>query len=104
MMFICDLIRLDMLVALRCARDHDPSIAILDCIEILKRLGATRAKHSQGGLLPHLIGTASILASWNCPLETILAGLYHTVYGTPSYSAGMTVSRDVILETIGKRA
>jgi uncharacterized protein len=104
MMFLCDLLRLDVLLLLKQSRKPRFSKSLIDCIDYLKRVGADTAAHSRGYLLQHLVGTASILASWDCSLSTIYGGLFHTIYGSPTYEFNAIVSRREVAKLIGRQA
>jgi hypothetical protein len=41
--------------------------------------------HSGVTLFQHLLGTYRLLKSWGCDEDTCLAGLFHSVCGTPAY-------------------
>lgn len=64
----------------------------------------SNSKHTGRTLREHLDGTANILRHWCCSEDVILAGLYHSVYGTVSYKTITTSNRDLIRETIGYHA
>ena len=53
--------------------------------DALQAWGADETGHSGRALLDHLIGTADHLQSWGAPPEIVLAGLFHSVYGTQSF-------------------
>lgn len=75
-------------------------------IAFLLNNGADENAHSGRNLLDHLLGTAEILRSWDCDEDVVLAGLFHSVYGTESYHT-QTISydsREQVKEVIGKRA
>jgi hypothetical protein len=45
--------------------------------------------HSGATLFHHLLGTYRILRSWGCEESLCIAGLFHSVYGTPAYRGGV---------------
>ena len=53
--------------------------------DALQAWGADETGHSGRAMLDHLIGTADHLQSWGAPPEIVLAGLFHSVYGTQSF-------------------
>jgi hypothetical protein len=76
-------------------------------IELLRRLGADQVRHnSNEDLLPHLIGTGRLLASWGARAALCDAGMFHSIYGT-EYFATETApasSREEIRAVIGDEA
>lgn len=75
-------------------------------IEFLQQFGIEKMGHSGQGLLNHLLGTREILAEWGARQALCDAGLFHSVYGTESYT-GTTVPmsmRDLVREVIGEEA
>ncbi|KQS27067.1 cyclophane-containing peptide 2OG-Fe(II) oxygenase YhhC [Dyadobacter sp. Leaf189] len=75
-------------------------------ISFLKQEGADLVNHTNRTLMAHLIGTANILRSWNAPRYLWLAGLFHSVYGTGSFSKALIdpERRQDIAELIGEEA
>jgi len=55
-------------------------------IKFLQAHGADSQGHSDETLLDHLQGTAQLLTDWGQPLTVCDAGLFHSVYGTESYT------------------
>ncbi len=51
--------------------------------------GADAAGHSGEGLLAHLRGTARLLLDWGAREPLCRAGLFHSVYGTESYTGAI---------------
>lgn len=51
--------------------------------------GADAADHSGEGLLAHLRGTARLLVDWGAREALCRAGLFHSVYGTESYTGAI---------------
>jgi hypothetical protein len=54
-------------------------------LALLRELGADKNPHTGRSLLDHLCGTADLLESWGRSQHVVLAGLFHSVYGTESY-------------------
>jgi len=75
-------------------------------LEFLRALEADQLGHSGGDLLSHLEGVAGMLEQWNAPEPLRLAGLYHSVYGTESFSqTALDPSlRDRLRDQIGSEA
>lgn len=75
-------------------------------VDFLRSLEADQLGHSGGDLLSHLEGVAAMLEKWGAPEPLRLAGLYHSVYGTESYSqtALDPALRDRLREQIGSEA
>ena len=76
----------------------------LQCV--LREMGVATVPHSGRTLLEHLIGTYEILVRWNCVQDACLAGLFHSVFGTPS-APGLLLSenqREAIRSLIGDKA
>ena len=67
---------------------------------------------SQGSFFEHLTGVEEDLASWDCHPDIVLAGLYHSIYGTESFQAFSlpladpegSGNRQQVRELIGERA
>ena len=77
-----------------------------ELVAFLENLGASKKEHSGRTLLDHLVGTYRILRCWGCDDDTCIAGLFHSVYGTSSFSSpcvSFTDRDDVALRT-GVRA
>lgn len=75
-------------------------------IDFLKQNDAASNGHSGRKLIDHLVGTADLLAQWNCEMDVVLAGLCHSVYGTDSFHT-VTIDpsrRDEVRALIGERA
>lgn len=84
---------------------HDPRL--LAAIQLLIAQGADKTAHAhERSLLTHLVGTARLLLAWNAPINTVRAGLCHSIYGTNVFrkvSLG-TQERTRLQQTIGRRA
>ena len=75
-------------------------------IEALEGLGTREVGHSGGALINHLIGTYVLLKKWQLDRSVCEAGLYHSVYGTESFSASSLSAgeRRTVVRAIGERA
>jgi hypothetical protein len=75
-------------------------------IAFLRRYGADRTAHSGDLLLAHLLGTRALLRSWEAPPAICDAGLFHSVYGTQSFTGGLVpmLFRPVVRDLIGEEA
>ncbi|MEC5384385.1 hypothetical protein VVD49_01550 [Uliginosibacterium sp. H3] len=79
----------------------------LAAINLLLARGADKTAHAnERSLLEHLIGTARLLLLWNAPIDTVRAGLCHSIYGTNAFrTATMRRNERALLQqTIGRRA
>lgn len=90
---------------------RDKSDAVTDqklqkIIVLLRELGADAIPHSSRSLLDHLIGTYDILNQWHCDSDVCKAGLFHSVFGTPSFPHALVADDylDTIRDLIGERA
>jgi len=75
-------------------------------VKFLEELGCDKKKHGKGkySLLEHLKQVQQILKSENSPEYLQLAGLFHSVYGTPVFKHKSTQDRDSVRELIGEEA
>jgi hypothetical protein len=48
-------------------------------------LGADTVPHSGSAFSSHLLGVYELLKSWGCPEHVVLAGLFHSIYGTETF-------------------
>ncbi|MEO5646169.1 MAG: DUF6817 domain-containing protein [Candidatus Paceibacterota bacterium] len=74
--------------------------------DYLLTLGVTDVEHTNGKFLPHLKGLAKYLERYNRPFSTIVAGLFHSIYGTENFN-GFSISlerRGEVREKIGAEA
>jgi len=60
--------------------------------------------HSGATLFEHLSETYEIMKTMEFPRYVCLAGLYHSVYDTEFFNAGLNISRDQVTNLIGKKA
>lgn len=75
-------------------------------IKLLDRVPVKDIEHYGRPLKKHLIGTFDLLHRWKNPESVCLAGLFHSVYGTKTFSpaALTTASRDELRLLIGEHA
>ena len=74
--------------------------------DYLVALGTDHVPHSNTPFLAHLIGVYRDLKAWGCPEHLVLAGLFHSIYGTEAFQ-GFTLplsKRDEVRELIGEQA
>jgi hypothetical protein len=60
--------------------------------------------HSGDSFFNHLYSTAIELDRANMPGHVVMAGLYHSIYGTEYFKPPITVTRDTITKIIGPEA
>ena len=70
------------------------------------QIGATDVEHSDKSYLAHAIGVHNDLKTWGCEDEIVLAGLFHSIYGTEKFQkfALSTERRGEVIDLIGERA
>jgi len=75
-------------------------------LEKLDKYNLDGFKHTDEGLVNHLMGTYNILKDWACSKNLCIAGLCHSIYGTESYRNNpVDVSeRNQIRDLIGDEA
>lgn len=73
-------------------------------LEFLNDFTTTAPPHSNSTFLNHLKGVERILDRWGASLETRLAGLMHSIYGTEGFPAFAEVNRAKVRELIGQKA
>lgn len=75
-------------------------------VSFLRDAGADRVSHSNRNLLDHLTGTYAILKRWGCDADVCKAGLFHSVFGTASFSYSLIpeIRSNAIEELIGERS
>ena len=83
--------------------DHRIDPAVLAFLETLK---SASLDHLNGSARDHLLGVHDILARWDCPPDTCVAGLFHNIYGTESFKpkAVSLEQRREVAEAIGAPA
>lgn len=74
--------------------------------DFLVSLGTDQVPHSSTPFLAHLIGVYRDLKEWGCPEHLLVAGLFHSIYGTEAFQRfSLPLSRqDEVRELIGERA
>lgn len=72
--------------------------------EFLLSLNLDRVPHSGRSFIDHLSGVEQILRVCRCSDAVCAAGLFHSIYGTEFFDAGLVVDRDQVKELIGKEA
>lgn len=67
---------------------------------------AGQLAHSGRDFAQHLQGTAALLQQWQLPQEVVLAGLFHSVYGTEDFKRPLFAldERELVQELIGVQA
>ena len=75
-------------------------------LQAFENLPFHRSIHSQRSLREHLYGVYALLCHWKMNHPVRLAGLFHSVYGTSSYSpTGLRpFGKDQLVKLIGSRA
>ncbi len=79
----------------------------LAAIHLLLSRGADKTAHAhERSLLTHLVGTARLLLAWNAPINTVRAGLCHSIYGTNAFRTASIArnERALLQQTIGRQA
>lgn len=68
--------------------------------------GADQIRHSSRSFLDHLQGVEALLRSWGEPEPVVLAGLFHSVYGTEAFKRALLRDQDRgrVRALIGERA
>lgn len=70
----------------------------------LREFAGDGEPHSGDTLYAHLLGTYQLLRAWNAPEYVCVAGLFHSIYGTATYTRPVYPSRGCVIDTIGQRA
>jgi hypothetical protein len=75
-------------------------------IKLLDRVPVKDIEHFGRRLKEHLIGTYDLLDQWQNSKNVCLAGLFHSIYGTKTFSSAAltTESRDDVRLLIGEQA
>ena len=73
-------------------------------MEYLTNLGVDNIPHRESDLLSHSIRVASMLHSYDRPIEEQVAGLFHSVYGTEFQMYKINVTRKEIQSLIGNKS
>lgn len=75
-------------------------------MDYLLTLGVSNIDHTNGKFLPHLKGLSEYLERYNRPFPTVIAGLFHSIYGTETFN-GFSLPlerREEVREVIGIEA
>lgn len=74
--------------------------------DFYREVGAVDVEHTDKGYLPHAIGVYNDLKKWGCEADIVLAGLFHSIYGTEKFQRfALPVERRAeVQELIGERA
>lgn len=74
--------------------------------DYLVALGTDKIPHSKTMFLSHLLSVYTDLKKWDCPEHVVLAGLFHSIYGTEAFQgfALPVERRQEIRDLIGDRA
>ena len=73
-------------------------------IEFLVDKNADKVDHSGGTFLEHLIGVAEILEDWDCSFDTVMAGMFHNIYGNKHYDPNLNITREEVKKLIGEKS
>ncbi|HSD38482.1 MAG TPA: hypothetical protein VLC92_13300 [Rhodocyclaceae bacterium] len=79
----------------------------LAAIHLLLARNADKTAHAhERSLLTHLTGTTRLLLLWDAPIDTVRAGLCHSIYGTNAFRTASLArhERALLQQTIGRRA
>lgn len=82
-------------------------ISYQEAVEKLKALQVDALAHrGEGNLLQHLEGTYKLLRKWDNPDHICWAGLYHSIYGTQTFTKASVDlnARDQVKQMIGPEA
>jgi (p)ppGpp synthase/HD superfamily hydrolase len=74
--------------------------------DFLVSYGTDKIPHSDTPFLAHLIGVYKDLKEWGCDEHVVLAGLFHSIYGTEQFQGFKLplTERETVRELIGERA
>lgn len=77
-----------------------------EMMSLLRELHADAIPHSSRSLIDHLSGTYQLLGKWQCDSDVCKAGLFHSVFGTPSFPHSLLADDYVprMRALIGERA
>ena len=65
-----------------------------ELLAALRAAGAASVGHSGATLLDRLVGVAALLVDWDCDEHVCRAGLFHSVYGTATFSQALFSEAD----------
>ena len=77
---------------------------MLEYAEYLKSLGTDKIPHQDSDLLSHSLRVSGMLWQYDRPMEEVIAGLFHSIYGTEFQMYQITVTRQEIQNLIGERS
>jgi len=60
--------------------------------------------HGDSDFANHLMGVYSLMLYSNAPEHICLAGLFHSIYGSEAFDPGLNVTREEVIDCIGKEA
>lgn len=75
-----------------------------NAVQFLQSNGCGDIPHANGkNLLEHLQETAHLLRSWDLSDRVILAGLFHSIYGTTAFKKPQTLNipREIVVQNFG---
>lgn len=74
--------------------------------DFLVSYGTDKVPHSDTPFLAHLIGVYKDLKEWGCEEHVLLAGLFHSIYGTEQFQGFKLplTERETIRDLIGQKA
>ena len=73
-------------------------------IDYLRSLGAADIQHKHGPFVDHLVATAALLKAWGAREALVVAGLFHSTYGTVGFDSEIDIQREALVERIGAEA
>ena len=77
---------------------------MLEYAEYLKSLGTDKIPHQDSDLLSHSLRVSGMLWQYDRPHEEVIAGLFHSIYGTEFQMYQINVTRQEIQNLIGERS
>ena len=77
---------------------------MLEYAEYLKSLGMDKVPHRDSDLLSHSLRVSGMLWQYNRPHEEVIAGLFHSIYGTEYQMYRIKVTRQEIQNLIGEKS
>lgn len=82
---------------------REPQLRLLN---LLSDFGTKTHPHSNRSLYDHFVGVYTLLGSWSVPEHVGIAGLFHSLYGSHSYTSNPASldNRTVVSERIGADA
>ena len=77
---------------------------MLEYAEYLKSLGTDKIPHQDSDLLSHSLRVSGMLWQYDRPHEEVIAGLFHSIYGTEFQMYQINVTRQEIQNLIGEKS